>query len=151
MYVCTHVEYISCAQGTNTCTNLRPGHVIVNPHTDHKQRDRITTHGHVIVNPHTDFQAAWPNYYLRSRDSQFISSVTELLLTFLFHGQVTCKASFLEIYNENVTDLLSDKANSITIRDDPRKWEHAHIRTMCLPICMCVYDIHIYMHTCIYI
>lgn len=36
-------------------------------------------------------------------------------------SKATVKASYLEIYNENVTDLLSDKATSITIRDDPRR------------------------------
>ncbi len=35
--------------------------------------------------------------------------------------QVVCKCSYLEIYNEAVTDLLSDSAAPITIRDDPRR------------------------------
>ncbi|KAJ1491819.1 P-loop containing nucleoside triphosphate hydrolase protein [Baffinella frigidus] len=34
---------------------------------------------------------------------------------------VVCKASYLEIYNEVVSDLLSDSASNIVIRDDPRK------------------------------
>ncbi len=38
--------------------------------------------------------------------------------------QVVCKCSYLEIYNEAVTDLLSDSAAPITIRDDPRRYKH---------------------------
>ncbi|EKX48551.1 hypothetical protein GUITHDRAFT_61324, partial [Guillardia theta CCMP2712] len=34
---------------------------------------------------------------------------------------ISCKCSYLEIYNEAVTDLLSDSASSITIRDDPKR------------------------------
>ncbi len=34
---------------------------------------------------------------------------------------ITCKCTYLEIYNETVTDLLNDSASSIVIRDDPRK------------------------------
>ena len=41
--------------------------------------------------------------------------------------QVVCKCSYLEIYNEAVTDLLSDSAAPITIRDDPRRFEHDHL------------------------
>ncbi len=36
-------------------------------------------------------------------------------------AEISCKCSYLEIYNETVTDLLNDSASTILIRDDPRK------------------------------
>ncbi len=60
---------------------------------------------------------------LKAQDIQVLS-----LLQTIVHGsscddafQVVCKCSYLEIYNEAVTDLLSDSAAPITIRDDPRR------------------------------
>lgn len=32
-----------------------------------------------------------------------------------------CRASFLEIYNENIGDLLSPSGHSLPIREDPEK------------------------------
>jgi hypothetical protein len=42
--------------------------------------------------------------------------------------QVVCKCSYLEIYNEAVTDLLSDSAAPITIRDDPRRYSNQTVQ-----------------------
>ena len=35
--------------------------------------------------------------------------------------EISCKCQYLEIYNEQVTDLLTDGATGIIIRDDPKK------------------------------
>ncbi len=35
--------------------------------------------------------------------------------------EVSCKCSYLEIYNEQVTDMLSEGSSGIVIRDDPKK------------------------------
>ena len=69
---------------------------------------------------------------LKAQDIQVVSLLKmnrhmDGFLTSWLPEQVVCKCSYLEIYNEAVTDLLSDSAAPITIRDDPRRY-HRHAK-----------------------